>query len=123
MLSGALDVDTHAASYALRLLLTHLSYPLGRSTDYEATGGKLASFGHESPGGYYRAFAYLCSVEDRCAHPDKATVTDLAPMHHSPMAYDTSLAHYCWVPRVRVQHAAVLDVSARPYSDRLRVPP
>jgi hypothetical protein len=44
-------------------------------------------------------------------------------MHDGPMAYDAPLAYYRWVPRVRVQHATVLNVRARPYTDRLRVPP
>jgi hypothetical protein len=123
MLGGALDVGTHSPCYVLRLLLGHLSCLLGWGTDYEAASGKLASLGDESAGGHDRAFAYLCSVEDRDAHPYETPVPDLAPMHDSPVAYDAPLAHDRRIPRVRVQDTTVLDVRARPYTDRLRVPP
>ena len=123
MLSSALDVGVHTPSYVLQLLLAHLSYPLGRSTDYEAASGELAPLRNQGAGGHDRAFAYLCSVEDRGAHPDQATVLDLAPVHDSQMAYDTPFAHYRRIPRIRVQHATVLYVRAGPYTDRLRVPP
>lgn len=123
MRGGALDVRAYAPGYVLRLLLSHLSYPPGRSTDYEATWRELVSFGDEGAGGHDRAFAYLCSVEDRGAHPDETTVPDLAPVHDRFVAYDAPLAHYRRVPWIRVQHATVLDVRARPYTDRLRVSP
>ncbi len=120
---GTLHVGAYATGYVLRLLLCYLSCPLGRGTDYEAAGGKLASFGNEGAGSHDRALAYLCSVEDRGAHPDQTPVPDLAPMHDSPVAYDTPLAHYRRIPWVRVQDATVLYIRARPYPDGLRITP
>ncbi len=123
MLSSTLDVGACASGYVLRLLLGYLPCHLGWGTDYKAASGKLSAFGDESAGGHDRALTYLCSVEDRGAHTDQATVPDLAPMHDSPVAYDTPLPHYRRIPWVRVQNTTVLDVRACPYTDRLRVPP
>src|ERR671913_51720 len=105
MLSSALDVGAHTPSYVLQLLLAYLSYPLSRSTDYEAASGELASFGYKSAGSHDGAFAYLCPVEDRGAHSDQAIVSDLAPMHDRLVADHATLAHYRRIPRICVQHA------------------
>src|ERR671912_1153610 len=117
MSSGALDVGTHAPYYVLRLLLDHLFDALGRSADYEASGWKFFTLGYEGAGGYYRPFAYPGTVQDCGAHPDKAPIPDLAPVHDRVMPDHAIGAHYRRVPRIRVQHAAVLNVRALPYPD------
>ena len=123
MSGGTLDVGTHTLGYVLRLLFAHLFYALGRSADYEASGRELFTFGYEGAGGYYRALAYPGTVQYRGAHPYEAPVPDLAPVHNRSVADHTILAHNRRIPRVRVQHAAILDVGARSYPDGLSVAP
>ena len=111
---GALDVLADAVGYALRLLLCHLSYCLGRRADDEATRWKLLTFGDECTGGDYRAFPYLRPVEDGGAHANEAAVPDPAAVDYGVVAYYAIVADDGGVAGVGVQDAAVLDVGARP---------
>src|ERR671914_528452 len=121
MSSGALDVGAHAPCYVLRLLFAHLSDALGRSADYEASGWEFFTLRYEGAGGHDRSFAYPGTVQDCGAHPDEAPIPDLTPVHDRVMPDHAIGAHYRRVSRIRVQHAAVLNVRALPYPDGLRV--
>ena len=121
VLGGPLDVGLHAACYVLCLLLRYVARLLGRNTHDEAPSGELSALGHDGAGGHDRALAYLGPVEDSGVDAEQAPVPDLAPVHDRLVTDHALLAYYRRVPWVRVYYATVLDVSARPYPDGLRV--